>query len=161
MVSFCLRKLTTTPHVAAVTLLKVSVDGLDLVWKAGGAALHFCAPRGLRVDFNDLAGKAYKKVTSVRLRQGIIRLLLASGPNQLSSLEAAHTEVDCCVDLYSAPAGWGEAARNQAKFIVEQDASTGRAKQLLKLHGWAEEFRRESEGLSPTFISRRFGLISL
>ena len=142
----------TTPYVAAVTLLKVSVDGLDLVWKAGGAALHFHAPRGLRIDFNDLAGKAYKKVTSVRLRQGTIRLLLASGPNQSSWLEAAHTEVDCSVDLYSAPNGWEEAARTQAKFIVEQDAPTGRAKQLIMLHGWAEEFRRKSVGLSPTFL---------
>lgn len=162
MVSFCLCELASVPHVAAVTFLKVSVDGLDLVWKAGGAALHFHVPRGLRIDFNDLAGKAYRKVTSIRLRQGIIRLLLASGPNQSSWLEAAHTEVDCCVDLYSAPKGWEEAARNQAKFVVEQDIPTGRAKQLIMLHGWTQEFRRESEGLLPTFprIIRRMLILS-
>jgi len=158
MVSFRLHELVPMPHVAAVTLLKVSVDGLDLVWRAGGAALHFYAPRGLRIDFNDLAGKEYKKVTSIRLRQGIIRLLLASGPNQSSWLEAAQTEVDCCVDLYNAPKGWEEAVRNQAKFVVEQDAPTGRAKQLIMLHGWAEEFRRESEGLSPIFLRNIWGV---
>ena len=152
MVSFCLREPASIPHIAAVTFLKVSVDGLDLVWKAGGAALHFYVPKGLRIDFNDLAGKAYKKVNSIRLRQGIIRLLLASGPNQSSWLEAAHAEVGCCVDLYSAPKGWEEAARDQARFVVEQDTPTGRAKQLIMLHGWTEEFRREPESLSPTFL---------
>ena len=141
-----------TPQVAVVTLLKVSVDGLDLVWKAGVAALHLCAPKGVRIDFNDLAGKAYKKVTSIRLRQGILKLLLASGPNQSSWLEAAHTEVDCCVDLYSAPKGWEDAAQTQAKFVVEQDIPTGRAKQLLTLHGWTERFRREPAGLSSAFL---------
>ena len=146
-----MREPASIPHVAAVTFLKVSVDGLDLVWKAGGAALHFYVPRGLRIDFNDSAGRVYKKVTSVRLRQGIIRLLLASGPNQSSLLEAAHTELDCCFDIYSAPKGWEQAARNQAKFLVEQDVPTGRAKQLITLHGWTEEFGREPEGLTPTF----------
>lgn len=149
MVSFYLHKLATTPHVAVVTLLKVSIDGLDLVWKAGGAAFHFYAPKGVRIDFNDLAGKAYKKVTSVRLRQGILKLLLASGSNHPSWLEAAHAEVDCCVDIYNAPKGWQEAAQSQAKFVVEQDAPTGRAKQLIMLHGWTEEFRREPAGSSP------------
>lgn len=145
------RKLTTTPHVAVVTLLKVSVDGLDLVWKASGAALQFCAPRGVRIDFNDLAGKTYKKVNSIRLRQGFLKLLLASGPNQSSWLEAAHAEVDCCIDLYGAPRGWQEAAQSQAKFVVEQDAPTGRAKQLIMLHGWAEKFRRQPAGMLPDF----------
>lgn len=140
------------PQVVAVTFLKVSVDGLDLVLKAGGATLHFYAPKGVRIDFNDLAGKTYKKVTSIRLRQGTLKLLLASGPNQSSWLEAAHTEVDCCVDLYSAPKGWEEAAQIQAKFVVEQDIPTGRAEQLIMLHGWAERFRREPAGLSSTFL---------
>lgn len=152
MVSLCLRKFTATSHVVIATLLKVSVDGMDLVWKAGGAALHLYAPKGMRIDFNDLAGRTYKKVTSIRLRQGVLRLLLASGPNQASWLEAAHTEVDCCVDLYGAPKGWEEAARTQAKFIAEQDTPTGRARQLIMLHGWTKEFRREPAGLSPTFL---------
>lgn len=139
-------------HFATVTLLKVTVDGLDLVWKAGGAALHFCVSRGIRIDFNDLAGKTYKKVNSIRLRQGTLKLLLASGPNQSSWLEAVHVEFGCCVDLYRAPKGWQEAAQNQAQFFVEQDAPTGRAKQLIMLHGWTEKFRREPPGLSPRFL---------
>lgn len=147
MVRLCLRKFSAATHIAAVTTLKVSVDGLDLVWKAGGAALEFCAPKGVRVDLNDLAGKTYKKVTSIRLRQGILKLLLASGPNQASWLEAARTEVDCCVDFYNTPIGWQEAAKRQARFFAEQDAPTGRAKQLIALHGWTEEFRREQTGL--------------
>jgi len=139
-------------HFATVTLLKVTVDGLDLVWKAGGAALHFCVSRGIRIDFNDLAGKTYKKVNSIRLRQGTLKLLLASGPNQSSCLEAAHVELGCCVDLYRAPKGWQEVAQNQAQFFVEQDAPTGRAKQLIMLHGWTEGFRRGPPGLSSRFL---------
>lgn len=150
MVSFLLRKLVITPQIAAVTLLKVSIDGLELVWKAGGAALHFYAPKGIRIDFNDLAGKTYKKVTSMRLRQGVLKLLLASGPK--SWLEAAYTEVDCCLDSYSTPKGWEGAAETQAKFVIEQDAPTGRAKQLIALHGWTERFRREPAGLSSAFL---------
>jgi hypothetical protein len=148
MVGFWLCKPGATAHVVVVTFLKVAIDGLDLVWNTGGAALHFCASRGVRIDFNDLAGKAYKKVNSIRLRQGTFKLLLASGSNQSSWLEAAHVEVDCCIDLYRAPKGWQEAARKQAKFVVEQDASTGRAKQLIMLHGWTGEFKREPTGLS-------------
>lgn len=148
MVGLWLRKPGTTSHVFVATFLKVVVDGLDLVWKAGGAALHFCASRGVRIDFNDLAGKVYKKVNSIRLRQGVLKLLLASGPNQSSWLEAAHAEIDCCIDLYRAPKGWQEAARKQAKFMVEQDAPTSRAKRLIMLHGWTDEFRRESTGSS-------------
>lgn len=140
------------PYIVTATFLKVTVDGLDLVWKAGGCALHFCAPKGVRVDFNDLAGKTYKKVNSIRLRQGALKLLLASGPNQSSWLEAAHAEVDCCMDLYRAPKGWEEAAQNQAKFIAEQDAPTGRARQLLMFHGWTEKFRCDLAGLLPVFL---------
>jgi len=139
-------------HIAVVTLLKVTVDGLDLVWKVGGTALHFCVPKGVRIDFNDLAGKTYKKVNSIRLRQGTIKLLLASGPNQSTWLEAAHVELGCCIDLYRAPKGWQEAAQNQAQFVVEQDAPTGRAKQLIMLHGWTGKLRREPPGLSPKFL---------
>lgn len=152
MVSFCLCGLGATAHIAVVTVLKVSVDGLDLVWKAGGAALYFCVPKGVRIDFNDLAGKTYKKVNSIKLRQGTLKLLLASGQNQSSWLEAAHVEFDCCIDLYRAPKGWQEGAQNQAKFFVEQDAPTGRAKQLIMLHGWTEKFRREPSGLSLKFL---------
>jgi len=139
-------------HIATVTLLKVTVDGLDLVWKAGGAVLHFCVSKGIRIDFNDLAGKTYKKVNSIRLRQGTLKLLLASGPNQSSWLEAAHVEFGCCIDLYRAPKGWQEAAQNQAQFFVGQDAPTGRAKELIMLHGWTGKFRREPPGLSPGFL---------
>ena len=152
MVRFTSRKPTLMTHDAVVTFLKVTVDGLDLVWKAGGAAINFCASKGVRIDFNDLAGKTYKKVNSIRLRQGTLKLLLASGPNQSSWLEAARAEVDCCVDAYRAPRDWQEAARKQAKFFVEQDAPTGRAKQLIAHHGWTEEFRREPAGLSSNLL---------
>lgn len=139
-------------HVVLVTFLKVVIDGLDLVWKAGAASLHFCAPRGVRIDFNDLAGKTYKKVNSIRLREGTLKLLLASGPNQSSWLEAARVEVDCCIDVYRALKGWQEAARKQAKFLVEQDAPTGRAQQLIMLHGCTEEYRRQPTGSSSNAV---------
>lgn len=152
MVGFWIRKPGTAAHAIVVTFLKVVIDGLDLVWKAGGAALHFYVPRGVRIDFNDLAGKTYKKVNSIRLRQGILKLLLSSGPNQSSWLEAAHVEVDCCIDLYRALNGWQDAARKQAKFMVEQDAPTRRARKLIMLHGWTEEFRREPTGLPSNAV---------
>lgn len=148
MVGFWFCKPTTAAHVVVVTFLKVAIDNLDLVWKAGGAALHLCAPWGVRIDFNDLAGKTYKKVNSIRLRKAILKLLLASGPNRSSWLEAAHVEIDCCIDMYKAQNDWQEAARKQARFIVEQDAPTGRARQLIMLHGWTEEFRHEPTGSS-------------
>ena len=139
------------PYIATATFLKVTIDGLDLVWEAGGCALHFCAPKGVRIDFNDLAGKTYKKVNSIRLRQGVLKLLLASGPGQSSWLETARIEVDCCMDLYRAPKGWEEAAQSQAKFIVEQDAPTSRAKKLIMLHGWTEKFRCDPPGFVARF----------
>jgi hypothetical protein len=115
--------------------LKISVDAVDTTWQLGNTALQFTAPKGLRIDSNDVAGRLYRKVTSVRLRHGCVKLLLASRPSQSVWLEAAQINWDVSLDLYDAPSGWREAARSQAEFIAAQDAPTGRAKALIAVHG--------------------------
>ncbi|KAI0358672.1 hypothetical protein OH77DRAFT_1587674 [Trametes cingulata] len=116
-----------------VTFLKVTVDTVNAVWLVGEAAAELNLPEGLRFDMNDLAGKSYRRVTSLRLPEGTTRLLLASKQDHSRWLEAADMQFDVDVDIYSAPAGWRESARRQTDFIAEQDALTGRAKALYML----------------------------
>lgn len=61
-----------------VTFLKIQVESVNVVWLANGAAAELVLPAGLRLDMNDLAGKEFRKVTSLRLPEGTARLLLAS-----------------------------------------------------------------------------------
>lgn len=79
---------------------------------------------------NDLAGKSFRKVTSLRLPEATVRIILASRQDRTRWIEVADARVDVNLDLYSAPPGWQESARRQADFIAEQDHLTGRAKIL-------------------------------
>jgi hypothetical protein len=132
----CVRVILIT--VAIVTFLKVSVDALDTTCHIGKVALQFCAPKGIRIEGNDLAGRSYRKVVSVRLRQGSLKVLVTSSPEQYVWLEAAHADFDTCLDLYDAAAGWRSAAQAQADFLMAEDAPTGRAESLIPFHGFAE-----------------------
>ncbi|KAI0829807.1 hypothetical protein BC628DRAFT_1477689 [Trametes gibbosa] len=113
-----------------VTFLKVQVESVNAVWVTGGAAAELTLPRGLRLDMNDLAGKSFRKVTSLRLPEATVRIILASRQDRTRWIEVADARVDVNLDLYSAPPGWQESARRQADFIAEQDHLTGRAKIL-------------------------------
>ncbi len=84
---------------------------------------------------NDLAGKEFRKVTSLRLPEGTVRLLLASKQDRGRWVEAANACLSVDLDVYSAPPGWRDSARKQADFIAEQDRLTGRAKILYAADG--------------------------
>ncbi|KAI0663325.1 hypothetical protein C8Q70DRAFT_1102776 [Cubamyces menziesii] len=113
-----------------VTFLKVQVDTVNAVWLAGEAAAELSLPNGLRFDTNDLAGKSFRRVTSLRLPEGSAKLLLSSKQDRSRWIEAADARLDVDLDIYSTPSGWRESARRQTEFISEQDAPTGRAKIL-------------------------------
>lgn len=131
----------TFSHISClVTFLKVCIDAIDSTWQVGHAALQFNAPRGLRIESNDLAGKLHRKVTSIRLRPSSVKLLVASRPSHPAWLEAAQAEISVCLDLYDAPAGWRVDAKTQADFIAREDAPTGRARSLTAMHGLTEKF---------------------
>ena len=113
-----------------MTFLKVQVDAVSVVWLVEEAAAELSLPRGLRLDTNDLAGKSFRRVTSLRLPEGSAKLLLSSKQDQSKWIEAADAQLDVDLDIYSTPCGWRESARKQTEFISEQDAPTGRAKIL-------------------------------
>ncbi|KAI8993910.1 hypothetical protein BD414DRAFT_436222, partial [Trametes punicea] len=128
-----------------VTFLKVQLHTINLVWLVGEAAAELCLPKGLRFDTNDLAGQSFSRVTSLRLPEGTVRLLLSSKQDRSKWIEGAVVRLDVDLDIYSAPPGWRTAARRQADFVAEQDAPTGRAK-ILYTH---EEAATESSTLRP------------
>ncbi|KAI0699566.1 hypothetical protein BC835DRAFT_1412549 [Cytidiella melzeri] len=115
-----------------VTFLKVAVDQFNLVWHVDNAAAELSLPKGLRLDFNDLAGKSHKSVTSVRVPQASVKLLLSRAAEMNDWHEAMNVLLDLNVDLYSAPTGWMKKAQAQAEFLVAQDSYTERVMFLYK-----------------------------
>lgn len=116
---------------ASVTFLKVSLASLDVTWKAGHASLVISLPRGLKLNTNDLGGQFHRKLTSLRVPQVFVKILLASQSEQSSWLEAAEFAGDGHLDIYSSPAGWQEKAQEQAEFIEQEDSLTGRATRMF------------------------------
>ncbi|KAI0958666.1 hypothetical protein AcV7_004416 [Taiwanofungus camphoratus] len=111
-----------------VTFIKFSLDSVSLVWLAGDIAAEVSLSNGLRIDSNDLAGKAYRKVTSLRLPHASFKAFLGSKRSSDIWYEATGLTFDANLDLYSAPAGWEEVAHAQTEFIAAQDKPTGRAR---------------------------------
>lgn len=97
---------------------------------------------------NDLAGKSFRKVTSLRLPEGTVRLLLASKQDRARWIEAADAQLSVDLDIYSAPPGWQDAARRQMDFIAEQDHPTGRAKILYMEEGDPVDSSRLRPGMT-------------
>lgn len=114
-----------------VTFLKISLHALHATWLAGHTALEVSFSRGLVLEMNDLAGKFHRKVTSLRVPQICVKILITASSGRHSWLEAARFASDANLDIYSAPAGWRESGRVQAEYIRTQDAITGRAKFLF------------------------------
>jgi hypothetical protein len=114
-----------------VTFLKFSLDALDATWLAGHAALEVSLPRGLSLEMNDLAGTYYRKMTSLRVPQICLKVLITTPSGRHTWLEAAQFASDANLDIYSAPAGWRESRSVQADYIRSQDVLTGRAKFLF------------------------------
>ncbi|KAI0645908.1 hypothetical protein C8Q79DRAFT_910949 [Trametes meyenii] len=113
-----------------VTFLKVQIDAVNAVWAAGEAAVELALPSGLRFDSNDLAGKTFRKVTSLRVPEGSIKLLLSLKQGHSRWIEAADAQFDIDLDIYSAPPQWRDSAKHQTQFIAKQDVLTRRAKVL-------------------------------
>ena len=110
-----------------MTFLKLSVDEVNLVWQVDNAAAELSMPRGLRLDTNDVPGKAYSKVTSIRAPEASLKILLCKAADLNEWHEAMAVEMDMNVDLYSAPKDWPEKAKAQLEFLAAQDSHTGRA----------------------------------
>jgi hypothetical protein len=114
-----------------VTFLKLSSRAINVTWLAGHAALEVSLSRGLKLDINDLAGKFYRKMTSLRIPHLCVKALITTVSGRKSWLEAAQFSSDANLDIYSAPVGWQESGRAQTDFIRTRDILTVRAKFML------------------------------
>jgi len=130
-----------------VTFLKISLNALDAIWLAGHAALEVSLPCGLSLEMNDLAGTYYRRVTSLRVPQVCLKVLITTPSGRHTWLEAAQFASDASLDIYSAPAGWRESGRVQADHILSQDVLTGRAKFLFD----TLPLKRDSGSMPLTF----------
>jgi hypothetical protein len=78
---------------------------------------------------NDLSGNNYRKLTSLSIPKGILRILHPLGKRN-DWVEGGNVVFDIALDNYSSPSGWQESALSQAKFLAEQDNPTGRLRKL-------------------------------
>ncbi|KAG6900261.1 hypothetical protein C0993_000714 [Termitomyces sp. T159_Od127] len=130
------RFLVTLPHSInlleeTVSFVKLSVQSFDMTWRAGQAALALNLPRGIKLNSNDLGGRFHRKLTSVKVPDIDVKVLLASQPHGSRWVEAARFSADAYVDVYTAPLGYRETARKQIAYIEEQDRLTGRARRMF------------------------------
>lgn len=115
-----------------VTFVKVSLGSVNVLWKAGTAALILTVPQGLKIDYNDLGGQYHKNMTSIRLPQFSIRMLLDYNKSN-TWLEAAEIIADVFLDIYSSPVSWREMSAVQSEFVREQDRPTGRVERFINM----------------------------
>ncbi|KAJ3826303.1 hypothetical protein F5880DRAFT_1610366 [Lentinula raphanica] len=113
-----------------LTFVKVVIDSIEILWKAGRAAVLISVNRGLKIDHNDLGSTFHRKLTSIRLPHFSIKTLLNFNESD-TWLEAAEIVTDAFLDIYSSPPGWHEMSAAQAEFVWEQDQPTGRVVQLI------------------------------
>ena len=88
-------------------------------------------PLGLNVDANDLGCEDHQRVTSLRIPDIVVKLLVSGKQDRSPWLEAAVFETHLSMDIYSAPRQHRSHTRKQTAFIHEQDAPTGRAQRML------------------------------
>lgn len=114
-----------------VTFYKITVKRIESVWRAGHAALLLEIPKGLCFDSNDLGAHQYRKVTSIRIPEVRVCVLLTTSMEKNTCLEAFELLFDVYTDIYSSPTGHRALTRKQLSFIEEQDKLTGRAKLMF------------------------------
>lgn len=114
-----------------VTFLKFTLATVDVTWRAGNAALVLSLPCGVKVDSNDLGGLYYRKITSLRIPEIRIKVLLTPVLKNNRWLEAAEIVADVFLDIYASPLGYRDMAQAQLAYIEEQDRSTGRARRMF------------------------------
>ncbi|KII92575.1 hypothetical protein PLICRDRAFT_134291 [Plicaturopsis crispa FD-325 SS-3] len=111
-----------------ITFFKFTLDSVETTWLAEAAAVQLSLPQGLRFDNNDLAAELHRKVSSVRVPQFSLQILLK---DRDTWLEAADLVTDANLDIYSAPRDWKTAARAQTEFVQAQDILTGRVQHMF------------------------------
>ncbi|KAG6903050.1 hypothetical protein C0995_007483 [Termitomyces sp. Mi166 len=123
---------------ASEYLLPVDPDGqpletpsFDMTWRASLAALVIDLPREIKLDSNDLGGRFHRKLTSVKIPEIHVKLLLTSRPHGGRWLETANFSADAYADIYTAPRGYREMAQAQIFYIAGQDHLTGRARRMV------------------------------
>ena len=89
-------------------------------------------PLGFKVDMNDLGSQYHQRVTSLRIPDIVVKLLVSGKQDRSPWLEAAAFETHVSMDIYSAPRQHRSHTRKQTAFIQEQDAPTGRAQRMLR-----------------------------
>lgn len=117
--------------VTVVTFLKFALAAVDVTWRAGNAALVLSLPCGVKVDSNDLGGLYYRKITSLRIPEIRIKVLLTPVLKNNRWLEAAEIVADVFLDIYASPLGYRDMAQAQLAYIEEQDRPTGRARRMF------------------------------
>jgi hypothetical protein len=114
-----------------VTFLKLALIAVDITWRAGNAALILSLPCGVKVDSNDLGGLYYRKITSLRIPEIRIKILLTPVLKSNRWLEAAEIVADAFLDIYASPLGYRDMAQAQLAYVEEQDRPTGRAQRMF------------------------------
>lgn len=102
-----------------------------MTMRAGQAALVFNLPRGIKLNSNDLGGRFHRKLTSLKVPDIHVKVLLTCQPHKSRWAEVANFSADAYADVYTAPRGYREIARSQIAYIQEQDRLTGRARRML------------------------------
>ncbi|RDB25364.1 Protein CSF1 [Hypsizygus marmoreus] len=114
-----------------VTFVKLSLCAVNITWRADHAALLVTLPFGVNVDSNDLGGRYHRKVTSVKLPEICVKVLLTASTEENRWLEAADVTTDAYVDIYSTPHGYRALAQAQIAYVEDQDRLTGRARHMF------------------------------
>ncbi|KAJ4483345.1 hypothetical protein J3R30DRAFT_3834330, partial [Lentinula aciculospora] len=115
-----------------LTFVKLSLESVEVLWRAGRAAVLASVHKPLNIDHNDLGGQSYKKLTSIRLPHLSVKTLIDYNASN-TWLEASEFHTDVFLDIYSSPIGWHEMSAAQADFVREQDQATGRVEQLINI----------------------------
>jgi hypothetical protein len=127
-----------------VTFYKITVKTIEATWKAEQAALLVRFPRGFKLDRNDLGTNYYKRVTSLRLPDVSVKVLLTGSPRPKAWLEAAEIASELYIDIHSSPYNREALTHAQLAFIEEQDSLTGRAKRVFERLNQTESSKSQS-----------------
>lgn len=93
---------------------------------------------------NDLGANHYKRLTSLRLPDMSLKVLLAKSPKSNPWLEAGEITTEAYIDMYSSPYNHQALTRAQLAFVVEQDSLTGRAKRIFDQLNRTEDSKFQS-----------------
>lgn len=83
------------------------------------------------MNTNDLGGRFHRKLTSLKVPDIHVKLLLTSQSHGSYWFEAANFSADAYADVYTAPRGYRKMARIQTSYIEEQDHLTRRARRMF------------------------------